>query len=307
MPCYPCYPSLSLTMCPRWDESGQTPSNIRLHRLDGDRLPVTIGDLQDDDHPHPLFLPLTVAEGDTYCYVDTQDCFEAYRNIRGIMEVIGNIVRPLINNYISHPVSFSEYDTLSFIVLDQSIDLSILHLEYADRIYSLHNNALYLRLAQTVIFGQYFIDTISYSAAIQLEIVAHEFCHMLISKILNPNSFYPKRESGALEESFCDIFAVLISRRINGTWNWEIGQNMGDESGQALRNFCDPESSSPLQPSHYSNIHRNGDVHINCGIHNRAFCRIINSPYFDVDFLIKLLIKTISTDQFLDICPSIIC
>ena len=58
----PCYPSSSLTMCPRWDESGQTPSNIRLHRLDGDRLPVTIGDLQDDDHPHPLFLPSTSAD-----------------------------------------------------------------------------------------------------------------------------------------------------------------------------------------------------------------------------------------------------
>jgi Zn-dependent metalloprotease len=68
---------------------------------------------------------------------------------------------------------------------------------------------------------------------------------------------------------------------------------MGTESGKACRNFCDPESSSPPQPSHYTDCIIGGDAHINCGIHNKAFCNIIDSGYFEVNFLIELLIRTI--------------
>lgn len=292
--------SPTLRDCRWWDRSGQTASDISLHRLDN--LPVIISDLDnsDPDNRHPLFIRSSDPLTGYYCSNGLHDCLRAYENIEQVMKVIGNIVRSLINRPGFPPVDFSQYDMLFFIILDQRIDLSKLYLQNDSDSINLENNALCIPYAQKVIFGQYIIDGIRHSAAIQLEVVAHEFCHILISKILNPdrfpdkvNRFSDKGEYGALEESFCDIFAVLISRHIRDTWNWEIGQNMGTPSGRTLRNFCNPENSGPPQPSHYRDFVIGGDVHINCGIHNKAFHNIIDSKYFAVDFLIELLIRTI--------------
>jgi bacillolysin/neutral peptidase B len=216
------------------------------------------------------------------------------------MDVIEDIVHLLTDEHGSPLVNFSEYHTLFFIILDQSIAPNELYLDS----YDLDQRAYCIPYAQKVIFGQYTINETSYSAAIQLEIVAHEFCHILISKILDLNWFAYEDESGALEESFCDIFAVLISRLINRTWNFEIGQNMGGEPGIALRNLCDPKSSSPPQPSHYDYYDENQNAHINCGIHNKALCTIIDSGYFEVEFLIELLIRTISNITIADFSHS---
>lgn len=270
-----------------------TCSHINLHRLDD--LPDTILNL---DRSYPLFISSS-APSIGYCSNGSHDCLRSYENISHIMKVIDNIVGPLIDEYRYPALRFIEYDTLSFIVLGQTTDPNRLFLNYRFGTrtvpYNLHKNAFFIPLEtkERLIFGQYTIEEIRYSAAIQLKTVAHEFCHLFIYKILHPNEFPYEGESGALEESFCDIFAVLTSGRINGTWNWEIGQNMGDESERALRNFRDPENSSPPQPSHYDYFDENQDTHFNCGIHNRAFYHIIKSPYFEVDFLIRLLMLTI--------------
>ena len=287
--------------CRWWDRLALTRSDISLHRLDEDQLPVTMADFHNG---HPIFLPSPVPSTG-YCSNGLHDCLRAYENISQVREIIDNIVCPFIRQNNSHPVSFSDCNTLSFIILNQNINPSELCLvDTFGCITELSNNAFHVSSAQTVIFGQYTIKGTSYSAAIQLEIVAHEFCHMLISKIFPPDGFSYEGESGALEESFCDIFGVLVSARTNGTWKWKIGQNMSTLPGRTVRSFACPGKSNPPQPSHYRNRVIGGGAHINCGIHNKAFYHIIKSPYFEVDFLIELLIRTILTINIPDFSHS---
>src|SRR5262249_55519787 len=90
--------------------------------------------------------------------------------------------------------------------------------------------------------------------------------------------------SGALNESFSDIFGVIIANWYPGepqalsTWRWEIGAGLG-ASGRPLRDFSDPARCS--QPDHWSQYWRlpatqdYGGVHIYCGIHNKAIHNLL--------------------------------
>jgi hypothetical protein len=85
-------------------------------------------------------------------------------------------------------------------------------------------------------------------------------------------------ESGALNESFADVFGAMIDSD-----DWKIGEDVMQSGGglpTALRDLANPHngfsSGSPWwQPSHmnekYNGTQDNGGVHINSGIPNHAF------------------------------------
>ncbi len=112
-----------------------------------------------------------------------------------------------------------------------------------------------------------------------LDVAAHEMTHGVTQYTANLEY---KDQSGALNESFSDVFGALVD-----TLNWKIGEDIIKDftafpSG-ALRDMEDPHNggkpnSNSWQPAKMSEfVHiteDEGGVHINSGIPNNAFFRV---------------------------------
>ncbi|MEL7021016.1 MAG: M4 family metallopeptidase, partial [Bacteroidota bacterium] len=111
-----------------------------------------------------------------------------------------------------------------------------------------------------------------------LDVAAHEMTHGVIQATANLEY---QGESGALNESFADIFAVLIDRD-----DFTLGEDVVNPSifrSGALRDLANPNNGGTslgdvgYQPATVSEQFRgpqdNGGVHINSGIVNNAFYR----------------------------------
>jgi Zn-dependent metalloprotease len=121
-----------------------------------------------------------------------------------------------------------------------------------------------------------------------LEVVGHELAHGLIQFEAN---FNYQGQSGALNESFSDVFGSLVKQFHLGQTvkeaDWLIGADLLMESvqGRALRSLKDPGTAydDPVlgrdpQPSHLRDyihtVEDNGGVHLNSGIPNKAFYEV---------------------------------
>jgi Zn-dependent metalloprotease len=128
--------------------------------------------------------------------------------------------------------------------------------------------------------GQIFVDF-----AASPDVAGHELTHGVVE--FTANLVY-KGQSGALNESFADVFGSLIEQNLRGqdfaSANWLIGDEIMGPTlyGEALRSMAHPGTAydNPLlgkdpQPDHmsayYSGPKDNYGVHINSGIVNRAF------------------------------------
>lgn len=124
---------------------------------------------------------------------------------------------------------------------------------------------------------------------------------------------------GALNESFSDIFGVIIANwypaapQPLATWSWEIGAGLGANGGP-IRDFANPARTG--QPDHwrqYQPLPLNydyGGVHIYSGIHNKAIHALLTgtdkngAPTFPVTEATLLLYLTLTrltpTSDFAD-------
>ncbi|QTP59965.1 peptidase M4 family protein [Billgrantia antri] len=120
---------------------------------------------------------------------------------------------------------------------------------------------------------------------VALDIIAHELSHGVIQ---HEAALAYVGQSGALNESLCDVFGSLakqleLGQRVDEA-DWLIGEGLFTEQidGRALRSMAKPGSAydDPLlgrdpQPGHMEAFvvteADNGGVHINSGIPNRAF------------------------------------
>lgn len=118
-----------------------------------------------------------------------------------------------------------------------------------------------------------------------LDIAGHEFTHGVIAYTSGLGHF---REPGALNESFCDIFGVLVERQSspNG-FNWEIGDEIGIGN---LRSLINPQSTfcpdtylglfwHPTDLTHCPNISSDCGIHFNCGVQNYWFYLLANGGF----------------------------
>lgn len=127
--------------------------------------------------------------------------------------------------------------------------------------------------------GQFFI-----SLSAGLDVAAHEMTHGVISHTAN---LAYRNQSGALNESFADIFGALVDDS-----DWEMGEDImapaAKESGVTrLRSLSDPNSvvvsnpqraayGSGVYPAHMDEYYNmplsvdNGGVHVNSSITNHA-------------------------------------
>jgi Zn-dependent metalloprotease len=139
-------------------------------------------------------------------------------------------------------------------------------------------NAAWIGEAQQMIYGDggKIFKPLPYG----LDVVGHEFTHGIID---NTSGLIYEGQSGALNESYADVFGALIDRG-----NWTIGEAVIKSPPfpvKFLRSLQDPHSggydaSDPLssigQPAHmneyadlpYTRKGDNGGVHVNSGIPN---------------------------------------
>ncbi len=117
-----------------------------------------------------------------------------------------------------------------------------------------------------------------------LDVAGHEMSHGVIQSTAN---LVYQGESGALNESFADIFGAMIDRD-----DWLIGEDVVNTSAfpsGALRSLQDPHNGAATgdfnkgwQPRTYSErftgSQDNGGVHINSGIPNYAFYLFASDP-----------------------------
>lgn len=121
-----------------------------------------------------------------------------------------------------------------------------------------------------------------YSYARFLDIIAHELTHGITN---HTSDLVYKNQPGALNESFSDIFGVIINNWYNvgpnsttSQWNWEIGPGLGG-NGLPLRDMSDPKRTG--DPDHMDQyldtVYDNGGVHTNSNIHNKAAYNVLTA------------------------------
>lgn len=120
-----------------------------------------------------------------------------------------------------------------------------------------------------------------YKPFVALDIAGHEFAH-LVTDYSSGNGLKYEYESGALNESFSDIFGVSIDFFTNGERaNWLIGEQVYNDGTSFMRSMQEPSTSSLLfyerQPDTYLGQYwergdsDNGGVHTNSGVQNYWF------------------------------------
>jgi hypothetical protein len=125
-------------------------------------------------------------------------------------------------------------------------------------------------------------DGVNFSPLVTLDIAGHEMTHGVIQYTAN---LVYLNESGALNESWADVFGAMLERHVKGQSanTWLIGEQAYTPgvAGDALRYMDDPHrapnfgATADDDPDHYSERYTgsgdNGGVHINSGIANKAF------------------------------------
>jgi len=112
-----------------------------------------------------------------------------------------------------------------------------------------------------------------------LDVVGHEYTHMVTANNGNGGLDY-MGESGALNESFSDIFGTCVEFAVKGqNANWTIGEGLYvNNSTKAMRSMSNPKAT--LNPDTYQGIlwmdptdltMDNGGVHANSNVQNKWF------------------------------------
>jgi Zn-dependent metalloprotease len=137
-----------------------------------------------------------------------------------------------------------------------------------------------------MVYGQDEFDGQLRSYASNLDVVAHELFHGVSSRTARLEYLY---ETGALNESYSDIFGILISnwgRERIRSWDWKMGDGLSD-AFEAARDFSNPDSGDLNDPQvrHYEDFEDwrsnqdKGGVHHFSGIHNYAAYRIMDAKH----------------------------
>ncbi len=120
------------------------------------------------------------------------------------------------------------------------------------------------------------------SMSVALDVVGHEMFHGVTD--MSSRLEYAL-QPGALNESYSDIFGVVIANQPNPdprTWSWQVGAGLLPD-GTPFRDMADPTLCD--QPAHMRDFkvlpntpHGDyGGVHINSGIHNKAAYNILTA------------------------------
>jgi len=115
-------------------------------------------------------------------------------------------------------------------------------------------------------------DGSTFNPLTAIDITAHEIAHGLTS---NTSNLVYSNESGALNESFSDIFGVSVEAFANNnSLNWIIGED-ATPNGNGIRSMSNPNAFADpdtyLGTNYYTGTQDNGGVHTNSGVQNFWF------------------------------------
>ncbi len=111
-------------------------------------------------------------------------------------------------------------------------------------------------------------DGVENGPLVSLDIVGHEFFHGVTQ--YSSGLIYAD-ESGALNESFSDIFGKVVENFATGTNNWRIGHDIGLFNSGAIRNMEDPNEFEDPDTYMGDFWDPGGAVHTNSGVQNKWF------------------------------------
>ncbi len=115
-----------------------------------------------------------------------------------------------------------------------------------------------------------------------LDVIAHEMTHGVTE---HSAGLVYQGESGALDESFSDIFGIIIFNwdptkpdEDVSRWNWEIGRGLG-KGGLPLRDMSNPaRTNDPVHMDDFKpTTFDNGGVHTKSNIHNKAAYNVLTT------------------------------
>ena len=121
-------------------------------------------------------------------------------------------------------------------------------------------------------------DGINYNPVVGLDVAGHEFSHMIVQNNGNGGLIY-YGESGALNESFADIFGTAVEFYAGENANWTIGEGIVVAAPFYFRSMSDPNAASIPSPDTYQGTYWRdpaasfdaGGVHYNSGVQNFWF------------------------------------
>jgi Zn-dependent metalloprotease len=147
-----------------------------------------------------------------------------------------------------------------------------------------------------MVYGQTWYKDRYRSFASNLDVVAHELFHGVSSNTARLEYIF---ETGALNESYSDIFGILISNartRNIENWEWRLGDGLSEDFDHGTRDFSNPANKKlgkRQQPmfwkdyKHWPVSNDKGGVHFNSGIHNYAAYRVMTAKDGNGGYLFK--------------------
>ena len=139
-------------------------------------------------------------------------------------------------------------------------------------------NAFWTPAKRQMVYGQVLHGQKLRSLAVNLDVVGHEMFHGVTN---DTSRLEYQDESGALNESYSDIFGILISNFDKPNikdWDFQLGENL-TANDKPLRDLSKPSRFN--QPEHMNNFVVTtkdfGGVHTNSGIHNFAAFKIMTA------------------------------
>ena len=115
-------------------------------------------------------------------------------------------------------------------------------------------------------------DGVNYGPLTSLDIAGHEMAHGVTE--FSAGLIY-SYESGALNESFSDIFGEMVEFHATGTNDWQMGTDIGIGGSGAIRSMNNPNAYNDPDTYggsyYYTGSGDNGGVHINSGVQNKWF------------------------------------
>lgn len=201
---------------------------------------------------------------------------------------LGDSYRGLIS---AHTNATKVYDFINGVLLRRGIDglgmdlVNVVNVTYAaDEPPPTWHNAVWWddRMWYGQAPGEDGATLVSFSK--HLDVIAHELTHGITQYTAD---LVYKDQSGALNESFSDIFGIIVKNWSHpdggdvGSWDWQLGRGLG-AGGGALRDLSDPASTG--DPAHMDDYVQTpfdeGGVHTNSNIHNKAAHNVLTSGEF---------------------------
>jgi Zn-dependent metalloprotease len=136
-----------------------------------------------------------------------------------------------------------------------------------------------------MVYGQRQNGGAMLSLAVNIDVVGHEIFHGVTD---NTSRLEYQGQSGAMNESYSDIFGILISNlgKEVDAFDWELGEGLFT-GGSPLRDLSDPTRFR--QPKHMRDFvvttRDHGGVHTNSGIHNFAAFKVMTAKNSSGNFV----------------------